>query len=169
LLRLCRNATIWQIERQSARMRLWSIHPKYLDSKGLVALWREGLLALAVLKGETTGYRRHPQLRRFLAEKDPVQAIKNYLRFVHVESLERGYHFDATKIEKRKRVSQIGVTVGQLQYELEHLKRKLIIRDHARYQKIARIKNPASHPLFRIRRGVVEEWESGNWALPNKK
>ncbi|WP_368086417.1 pyrimidine dimer DNA glycosylase/endonuclease V [Nitrosomonas sp. Nm34] len=26
-------------------MRLWSIHPKYLDAKGLLALWREGLQA----------------------------------------------------------------------------------------------------------------------------
>jgi len=25
-------------------MRLWTLHPKYLDARGLVALWREGLL-----------------------------------------------------------------------------------------------------------------------------
>ena len=37
------------------RMRLWSLHPRYLDAKGLVALWREGLLAQAVLKGQTKG------------------------------------------------------------------------------------------------------------------
>lgn len=36
-------------------MRLWSIHPCYLDSKGLIALWRESLLAQAcLLKGEYT-------------------------------------------------------------------------------------------------------------------
>jgi carboxyl-terminal processing protease len=29
-------------------MRLWSLHPKYLDAQGLVALWREALLAKAV-------------------------------------------------------------------------------------------------------------------------
>jgi hypothetical protein len=29
--------------------RIWSLHPKYLDARGLVALWREGLLAQAVL------------------------------------------------------------------------------------------------------------------------
>ena len=38
-------------------MRLWSLRPKYLDSQGLVALWREGLLAQAVLRGKTRGYR----------------------------------------------------------------------------------------------------------------
>jgi hypothetical protein len=31
-------------------MRIWSLHPKYLDSKGLVALWRESLLAKNVLR-----------------------------------------------------------------------------------------------------------------------
>ena len=46
-------------------MRLWSVHPKYLDSKGLVALWREALLAKQVLEGGTKGYRNHPQLDRF--------------------------------------------------------------------------------------------------------
>lgn len=32
-------------------MRLWSLHPSYLDAVGLVALWREGLLARKVLQG----------------------------------------------------------------------------------------------------------------------
>lgn len=38
-------------------MRLWTLHPKYLDPKGLVALWRETLLAQRVLAGRTRGYR----------------------------------------------------------------------------------------------------------------
>ncbi|WP_343214776.1 pyrimidine dimer DNA glycosylase/endonuclease V, partial [Dokdonella sp.] len=40
-------------------MRLWSLHPRYLDPQGLVALWREALLAKAVLRGETRGYTQH--------------------------------------------------------------------------------------------------------------
>ncbi|MCX9084482.1 MAG: pyrimidine dimer DNA glycosylase/endonuclease V [Candidatus Methanoperedens sp.] len=56
-------------------MRLWSIHPKYLDGKGLVALWRESLLAQKVLNGETKTYRHHPQLRRLRAHPDPKGAI----------------------------------------------------------------------------------------------
>ena len=36
-------------------MRLWSVHPQHLDVRGLVALWREGLLARKVLLGETNG------------------------------------------------------------------------------------------------------------------
>ena len=46
-------------------MRLWSLHPKYLDIKGLVACWREGLLARKVLLDQTKGYKNHPQLIRF--------------------------------------------------------------------------------------------------------
>jgi len=51
-------------------MRLWSLHPAYLDARGLGALWREGLLAQAVLRGKTRGYRSHPQLERWRA-RDP--------------------------------------------------------------------------------------------------
>ena len=37
-------------------MRLWSLHPGYLDARGLVALWHEGLLTQKVLGGTTRGY-----------------------------------------------------------------------------------------------------------------
>ena len=40
--------------------------------QGLVALWREALLARAVLRGKTRGYRHHPQLHRFRASATPV-------------------------------------------------------------------------------------------------
>ncbi|WP_245747334.1 pyrimidine dimer DNA glycosylase/endonuclease V [Frateuria terrea] len=46
-------------------MHLWTPHPKHLDRQGLLALWREGLLARAVLRGQTRGYRQHPPLERF--------------------------------------------------------------------------------------------------------
>jgi hypothetical protein len=46
-------------------MRIWSLHPKYLDAKGLVALWRESLLAKQALESKTKGYKNHPQLNRF--------------------------------------------------------------------------------------------------------
>ncbi|HLW43123.1 MAG TPA: pyrimidine dimer DNA glycosylase/endonuclease V, partial [Candidatus Acidoferrales bacterium] len=78
-------------------MRLWSLHPSHLDGKGLVALWREGLLAQNVLRGKTKGYRFHPQLNRFRATKKPVIAIGTYLRAVAEEAKSRGYSFDASK------------------------------------------------------------------------
>ena len=66
-------------------MRLWTLHPKYLDAKGLVALWREALLAQKVLRGATKGYRHHPQLLRFSNSKNPPAALAAYLKAVHEE------------------------------------------------------------------------------------
>jgi hypothetical protein len=78
-------------------MRLWTIHPKHLDAKGLVVLWREALLAQKVLQGRTRGYRHHPQLFRFQALRNPAAALASYLAVVHEESVRRGYHFDRKK------------------------------------------------------------------------
>lgn len=74
-------------------MRFWSIHPEYLDSKGLAALWREALLAQNVL-GNTKGYLNHPQLIRFRQQPDPLRSIGNYLHSVFLEAERRGYKFD---------------------------------------------------------------------------
>src|SRR6516225_6584548 len=105
-------------------MRLWTLHPKYLDAKGLVALWREGLLARAVLKGATKGYRHHPQLERFRAHALPLAAINTYLRAVAVEAERRGYSFDRRKIGPGRPGITLCATQGQLTYEWQHLRRK---------------------------------------------
>src|SRR3982750_3187862 len=106
-------------------MRLWTLHPRYLDSKGLVALWREALLAQAVLNGRTRGYTQHPQLLRFRAAGNPKQAIADYLQVVHDEATRRGFQFDRRKIGRRGMnagsVQTITVTRGQIQYEWSHL------------------------------------------------
>src|SRR5690348_2594321 len=106
-------------------MRLWTLHPKYLDAKGLVALWREALLAQKVLQGKTSGYRHHPQLIRFRAYAKPVAAITAYLKAVHDEACRRGYQFDGAKIVRHRTTIKLDETEGQLLYEWEHLKRKL--------------------------------------------
>jgi hypothetical protein len=46
----------------------------YLDGRGLVALWREALLAQAVLRGRTRGY-RHPQLARFRSRENLARPL----------------------------------------------------------------------------------------------
>jgi len=140
-------------------MRLWSLHPKYLDARGLVALWREGLLALAVLKGNTEGYRHHPQLQRFLAAKDPVDSMKAYLWFVYEEAVNREYHFNPAKIARRKKSRALGVTAGQLKYELDHLKEKLKRRSPEKYQAVARMRLPDANPFFVRVPGKIETWE----------
>lgn len=140
-------------------MRLWSLHPRYMDVKGLTALWREGLLARKVLQNETKGYRNHPQLARFRLQEDPVAALDFYLRQVYEESLRRGYRFDESKIESGQPVSAISVTNGQLRYELEHLRQKLRLRAPDRYEKILSIKDPEPHPLFHVVPGDIADWE----------
>ena len=138
-------------------MRLWSLHPSYLDSKGLVALWREGLLARHVLHGTTKGYTKHPQLERFKEATDPHAAIDVYLSAVVDEATRRGYRFDDTKIDRTRTHDTLPVTKGQLQFEAEHLARKLSVRDPERLSTLP--KEPSTHPFFTEVPGGVAPWE----------
>ncbi|MGH7622581.1 MAG: pyrimidine dimer DNA glycosylase/endonuclease V, partial [Gemmatimonadaceae bacterium] len=132
----------------------------HLDSVGLVALWREALLAQAVLLGRTRGYTRHPQLQRFHAAADPVASITSYLRSIADEATGRGYAFDSTRIVASDGpLDPIDETTGQLRYEWEHLGRKLQQRSPAWYHANVAEVQPTSHPLFRIVAGEVRAWE----------
>lgn len=140
-------------------MRIWSIHPKYLDSKGIVALWRETLLAKKVLEGNTTGYKNHPQLNRFKRADHPLDYINQYLSSVYKEALKRDYNFNKDKINWDFEVKSLTVTKGQLMYEFEHLLNKLKIRDEVRFRNLKVINKPEAHPLFIVIDGEIEEWE----------
>ena len=140
-------------------MRLWSLHPRYLDAKGLVALWREALLAQAVLRGKTTGYRHHPQLQRFRAQPSPAAAIADYLSAVHEEATARGYRFDAKKIEARRAAPPIAVTRGQLEFEWRHLMAKLEARAPDWRTTLGTPDAVDLHPLFRLVPGEIADWE----------
>ena len=140
-------------------MRLWTIHPKHLDAKGLVALWREALLAQKVLQGRTRGYRHHPQLLRFQMVRNPPAALAAYLAVVHKESVRRGYHFDREKIGAKRFRGRILETKGQLLYEWKHLKTKLAVRDAALYRANKTLAVPEHHPLFQLIDGDVRDWE----------
>jgi hypothetical protein len=146
-------------------MRLWSLHPKYLDRQGLLACWRESLLAQKVLKGETRGYRNHPQLMRFRSRPDPLAAIGNYLSALADEAERRGYHFDRSKIDEGRKAANIPVTVGQLNYEWGHLKEKLNRRDPGRLREWVDVTVPEPHPSFDVIEGGIEAWEK----LPNNE
>jgi Pyrimidine dimer DNA glycosylase len=139
-------------------MRLWSLHPSVLDRAGLLALWREGLLAQKVLLGQTNGYRFHPQLERFRASEDPVAAISTYLWAVADEAGARGYHFDTSKIAMKRQAVFIPVTRGQLEFERMHLSRKLRGRDRARLRMLTAARL-MPHPMLRAVAGSVEPWE----------
>ncbi|MFY9327394.1 MAG: pyrimidine dimer DNA glycosylase/endonuclease V [Georgfuchsia sp.] len=141
-------------------MRLWTLHPCYLDSRGLVALWREALLAQAVLGGKTRGYTHHPQLIRFRDSPSPLVFIASYLHAIQAEATRRGYSFDICKIVFPPNKAHILVSRGQLEYEWEHLVAKLRIRDPVWLDKFISLPLPNPHPLFQLVPGPVAEWET---------
>ncbi len=140
-------------------MRLWSLHPAYLDPKGLVALWREGLLAQAVLLGRTKGYRFHPQLERFKAAPAPAAAVAAYLRAVAREAASRGYRFDESRISGQPVSGRLRVTDGQLELERRHLLAKCALRAPERCAALRAARPLRPHPLFRVVAGGPAVWE----------
>jgi len=140
-------------------MRLWTLHPKYFDRQGLVALWREALLAQAVLHGKTKGYRQHPQLERFKQHEDPSGAIAAYLLAIVDEARRREYAFNAAKIVCSPAVGTIAVTDGQLMYEWRHLLKKLRGRSPIVFDRVRGIVIPELHPFFHVVAGGIEPWE----------
>jgi len=140
-------------------MRLWSLHPKYLDTKGLVALWREALLAQHVLAGKTKGYKNHPQLERFKESESPLDNINQYLLVVWTEAKARNYAFDERKIDEVATETIMTVNKGQMDYERNHLLGKLQKRDPGRYDELVVVESFLPHPLFEIIEGGIEKWE----------
>jgi hypothetical protein len=140
-------------------LRLWSIHPKYLDTAGLVALWRETLLAKKVLQGETKGYRNHPQLVRFRNHPEPLKVIEDYLTEVWKESQRRGFDFDKRKIGRESNVNKMTVTRDQLEYEFNLLCHKTKKRKPDRCRELLSTKKIEPHPIFKVVAGEVENWE----------
>lgn len=130
-----------------------------MDSKGLVALWREALLAQAILRGQTKAYTRHPQLIRFRQSRTPIRAIAAYLRIVHSEGSRRGFKFDIGKIARGSQVVRMTVTRGQIKYEWDHFMAKLLKRDPQRFIDLKSVRTVDPHPLFKIIQGGVEDWE----------
>ena len=139
-------------------MRLWTLHPRYLDRQGLLALWREGLLARAVLHGQTRGYRNHPQLERFRGHAVPQLAIDAYLASVHEEATARGYVFDRSKLGPPQAVDRIVASDGQLDFEWQHLRRKLAVRNPQLLERWLDTQ-PQCHPLFVLSPGSIAPWE----------
>ena len=140
-------------------MRIWSLHPKYLDTKGLLALWRETLLAKNVLEGNTKGYKNHPQLDRFKVSSQPLNAINYYLQSVWAEAERRNYNFNKSKFAETHDIEQINVSTGQLDFEKKHLLDKLKLRDVKKYNEIKDYVTYETHPLFNLIEGEIEAWE----------
>lgn len=145
-------------------MRIWSLHPRYLDWKGLGALWRETLLAQKVLQGETRGWRNHPQLDRFKTHRAPLHAVGYYLVRVFDESRRRGYSYNYSKIlYPEEEVDLIGLNHGQLEYEFNTLQKRLMKRQPDKYRDNLVVSELTPHPLFKVRPGSPEPWEKSYW------
>lgn len=159
-------------------MHIWSLHPRLLDRRGLVACWRETLLAQKVLRGLTKGYTSHPQLERFKATDNPVLSVATYLHALADEADSRGYNFNRDRIayssddlaQAAQAPNSIPVTIGQLRYELRFLGTKVANRDpewlsstlNSYLQPTDSDENqviPPAHPLFDVIEGPIESWE----------
>lgn len=168
-------------------MRLWSLHPRHLDPAGLVAAWREALLAQKVLTGATRGYRAHPQLERFRpgsalaggagdraggavghpggprlpAPGRPGVRIVAFLHALADEADARGYRYDRARVvaPRPADVTPVPVTDGQLAYEWDLLRAKLAARSPAWLERWAGVVTPEAHPLFVVVPGPVASWE----------
>lgn len=141
-------------------MRIWSLHPRYLDRQGLIACWRETLLAQAVLAGATRGYRNHPQLERFRAEDDPLGRVGAYLAGLADEADARGYRFDRSRIRQPNRTgAPMEVSAGQLDYEWAHLTAKLAARSPEWRAGLGEVLRPDPHPIFTRIDGSIASWE----------
>ncbi len=141
-------------------MRIWSIHPQYLDTKGLLALWRESLLAQKVLLGQTKGYTKHPQLIRFQEHPQPLHALSHYLHAVAEEADKRSYHFNRTKIlHEKTEITSIMVSSGQIAYEWQHFLKKMEKRNNTLFHELKQIHTVQPHPLFCLTEGSIESWE----------
>jgi len=141
-------------------MRLWSLSPQYLDRQGLLAVWREALLAKKVLEGNTKGYKNHSQLERFKKQENPLDYINAFLKGIYEEAQSRAYKFEKTKIGLLKKdLKKIKVSTGQIKYEFEHLLKKLEQRDKVRFEEFKDKLNLEVHSLFQVEEGKVECWE----------
>ncbi len=137
-------------------MRLWTLHPCYLDPTGLVSVWRKALLARQVLRGKTNAYRNHPQLERFRKHPSPISAVNAYLAAVYEEAVKRGYSFDKSKLGSVRNKTKLSATKGQLDYEWKHLRRKLLERCPERARRRGAL---TAHPLFQVVPGGIASWE----------
>ena len=142
-------------------MRLWTINFKYLDAKGLVALWREALLAKNVLAGLTKGYKNHPQLDRFYAHENALEVINAYLAEVYAQACARGYKFDAAKVGEfdERILAKIAVSRRQIEYEFAFLQEKLKSRDVKAYERNLSVKKIEVASIFEEIKSEIEPQE----------
>lgn len=153
-------------------MRLWTIHPKYLDGKRLTSQWKEGIQMMHIWKeiGENPepakrlGYVSHPQVRRLsnllVADSGLISLLLHqHLTAVHEESVQRSYSFNKKLIDDLapdcKNAPKVYVTMGQVAYEFALMATK----NNEWSQKVAIDPYMLCNPIFQVVSGSIESWE----------
>lgn len=140
-------------------MRIWSIHPVNLDTKGLCGAWRE-LLGAIKSCDPSVGYSRHSQLIRWRNATDSIEMMRNALAHygltLYQEAKRRKYHFNVNKLKPYLIAPKpiLPVNVGQFEYEWEFLRKKCLTRN----PDWVMIKKEVN-PMFVLRDGGIEPWE----------
>lgn len=140
-------------------MRIWSIHPSYLDSAGINGCWRESLLAQKILNGHNFSYKNHSQMKRFYSDRESLLAIGTYLYYIYLESVKRNYNYDFNKILYFNNNYKMQVTENQLLYEFNLLQWKLKKRNYKKYLENKNIKEIFPNNIFDVKEGQIESWE----------
>lgn len=153
-------------------MRLWSLHPSYLDKQALQVCWADALQALeyykqerAYMKGITNDLSPYfyPCLDRFRMTGSPIAHITNYLHGLCDESERRNTPFGRAKLPEFTPGLRLKVTDGQIAREEKLLLLQLNRRKQTQLWMdlfVAEYVQP--HPLFEIVSGPVEPWETSS-------
>lgn len=130
-------------------MSLWSVHPRYLDNKGLISAWNRGLQLQKQLSTEPARNTGNSQLIMFSRQEKPLHAIGSYLSFIASEGCRRGYKFTHEKILYPNFDEELlPIDSEQLRSENQMLQNRLKTRDKNRYQQLSSQSWPETHPLF---------------------
>ena len=139
-------------------MRLWSLHPRYLDPQG----WSrcgETLLARKVLRGETRGYRHHPQLQRFREARDPQSAIDAYLPRSTPRRRRAATRSTRTSSMPTRARKDPGRARATRRARMGHLIAQARVAQPGAHVRWRELQRPRTHPSFRVVAGGVADWE----------
>lgn len=132
-------------------MSLWTVHPKYLDKQGLIALWREGLLAQKSLNGELDIELNNQVWQQFKNSENPLKAIGTYLSFIASEGARRGYKLGHEKIiYPNFDDNKFDIRPQDLIFEMKHLRDKLKLRDKNKWHEVNQVEQVEPNPAFRL-------------------
>ena len=138
-------------------MKLWTFHPRYLDTCGLTGLWREAIMAqnilIKLMQGKLVGYTNHPELNKIRNIGESIfweGAIRVYLDEIYKESVLRKHSFNQYKIRASRGFLlnvEIWLSEEQLRQEEETIKERMAVRSPGRYQEVKDLQFEP-HPLF---------------------